>query len=46
LSESAEKQIFQVIIVTFARLLKLPKVMKPFEIAGVGQMGPASGEGV
>lgn len=32
--------------VTFARLLKLPNVMKPFEIAGVGQTGPASGEGV
>jgi hypothetical protein len=46
LSDSAQKQIFQVLIVTFARLLKLPKVTKPFEIAGVGQMGPASGEGV
>lgn len=31
---------------TFARLLKLPNVTKPLESAGVGQTGPASGEGV
>lgn len=31
---------------TFARLLKLPNVTKPFDKAGVGQIGPASGEGV
>lgn len=33
-------------IVTFARLLKLPKVTKPFSIAGVCETGPASREGV
>jgi hypothetical protein len=31
---------------TFARLLKLPNVIKPLERAGVGEIGPASGEGV
>jgi hypothetical protein len=31
---------------TLARLLKLPNVIKPLERAGVGQTGPASGEGV
>ena len=33
-------------LTTLARLLKLPNVMKPLERAGVGQIGPASGEGV
>lgn len=31
---------------TLAKLLKLPKVIKPLERAGVGETGPASGEGV
>lgn len=34
------------ILVTFAKLLKLPKVTKPLDNAGVGHTGPASGEGV
>lgn len=31
---------------TFAKLLKLPNVTKPFERAGAGDAGPASGDGV
>lgn len=31
---------------TFARLLKLPNVTKPLASAGVGETGPASGDGV
>lgn len=31
---------------TFARLLKLPNVMKPLASAGAEQTGPASGDGV
>ena len=34
------------VYLTFARLLKLPNVTKPLERAGVGQTGPASGDGV
>lgn len=33
-------------VTTFAKLLKLPNVIKPLEIAGAGDAGPASGDGV
>lgn len=36
----------QVDSITFAKLLKLPNVIKPLDSAGVGHTAPASGEGI
>lgn len=41
-----QKNAHTIVINTFARLLKLPKVTKPLDRAGVGDTIPASGEGV
>lgn len=43
---TAHRILVQTLGLIFAKLLKLPNRIKPFERAGVGPTGPASGEGV